>query len=261
MSDSVTLLKFVGLVQSGLSCDKAILQLGELPNNPGLRFFLEVARETGSAVNYQISQIANQYRFQEQALERIEVLKAGPSSSTKLMIWLPVIVLGLAQLSGFDVLGLFQTRPSVLYLIAGGLFLLAIAQLVARSLVRRATPSYSYAGLYLMGLAMNSAAGGSLNQMQNRCSDIYSKVLGTSPPDQELFLVAEAIQLVEATGAPVASLLLSQAEILQREEMTRAETKIERLSVRLVIPLGIFVLPAFLLIAILPISFSMLGFK
>ncbi|NBW73379.1 MAG: hypothetical protein EBR26_03085 [Microbacteriaceae bacterium] len=108
---------------------------------------------------------------------------------------------------------------------------------------------------------MNSAAGGSLNQIQNRCLDLYGKVFAVSPPEKELITVAETVQLVEATGAPLADLLLSQAEILQREEMTTAEAKIERLSVRLMIPLGVLVLPAFLLIAIVPISFSMLGFR
>ena len=261
MQDSITLLKFVGLVRSGLSSEQAIVQMGGSPENSSLRYLLEVARETGSAVNFQISQVAEQFRFQERAFERISVLSAGPSSSSNLIIWLPLIVLSLAQLSGFDVLGLIATKPMILYSIAAGIFLLAFARVVARTLVRKVSPQPSIIGLYLMGLAMNSAAGGSLNQIQNRCLDLYAKVFAVSPPEKELTTVAETVQLVEATGAPLADLLLSQAEILQREEMTTAEAKIERLSVRLMIPLGVLVLPAFLLIAIVPISFSMLGFR
>jgi tight adherence protein B len=73
--------------------------------------------------------------------------------------------------------------------------------------------------------------------------------------------MAQVALLVEQTGARVGDLLRRQAEQLQRESLTQSEIQIEKLSVRLMLPLGLAVLPAFLFLTVIPLMFAMLGPK
>jgi tight adherence protein B len=139
--------------------------------------------------------------------------------------------------------------------------LLLLARALSNRLIRRAKPKDTNIGFYLMGVALESTGGASLNQAQNRALDIYAKVFAKDPTPEELTAMAQVALLVEQTGARVGDLLRRQAEQLQRESLTATEIQIEKLSVRLMLPLGLAVLPAFLFLTVIPLMFSMLGPK
>jgi tight adherence protein B len=139
--------------------------------------------------------------------------------------------------------------------------LLLIARALSARLIKRAKPKDTNIGFYLMGVALESSGGASLNQAQNRAADIYKKVFGADPARDELKAMAQVALLVEQTGARVGDLLRRQAEQLQRESLTQSEIQIEKLSVRLMLPLGLAVLPAFLFLTVIPLMFAMLGPK
>lgn len=76
--------------------------------------------------------------------------------------------------------------------------------------------------------------------------------------------VAQALELKEAlgfaalTGAPSSSILYTQAARIRRENFRAAERKAAALGVRLVIPLGLCSLPAFICLGVLPVLLGML---
>lgn len=262
MSDALTLTKFAGLLRSGVDLDKAIEHIGGIPNDAsGLRYLLEVARDAGSKVAYEIDVVADLFMFKERSLQRIAVAHASPKASARLVIWLPLLTLGLAHLVGMNILEAITTKPIMLLSLGFGLLLLLLAKILSARLIKRAKPVDSAIGFYLMGVALESSGGASLNQAQNRATDIYLSVFGSNPSNEELTAMAQVALLVEETGARVGDLLRRQAEQLQREALVAAEIKIEKLSVRLMVPLGLAVLPAFLFMTVIPLMVSMLGPK
>jgi len=262
MSDSLTLTKFAGLLRSGVDLERAIEHIGGIPEGPsGLSYLLEVAKDAGASVANEIDVVADLFTFKERSLQRIAVAHASPKASAKLVLWLPLITLVMAELAGMNVIGALITKPIMLLSLSFGLMLLLIAKSLSNRLIKRAKPKDTNIGFYLMGVALESSGGASLNQAQNRATDIYVKVFGANPATVELKAMAQVALLVEQTGARVGDLLRRQAEQLQRESLTASEIQIEKLSVRLMLPLGLAVLPAFLFLTVIPLMFSMLGPK
>ena len=108
---------------------------------------------------------------------------------------------------------------------------------------------------------MNLGAGGSIENSRTLATGMFQKVYGISPEETEIAAFREIAELSEQTGNPAGELFRRQADILQRLEQLEIGKRIEKLSIRLLLPLGLLVLPAFILMALVPLSFSMLGFE
>lgn len=260
MTESITLNKFAGLLRSGVPMDKAIHFIGGIPENEsGLKYLLRVAMHSGAKVANEIDVVADLCYQRQRSIERIHVVHAGPKASARLVLWLPVMTLVLGQVSGLDLLGALGARPIVLLSIGLGALLLLLARLISSKLIRKALPTESYLGFYLMGVALEVAAGSNLNQAQKSAYEIFVSVFAKPPAKAEEIAMAEITNLVELTGARVGDLLRAQALNLQQEIAVANELKIERLGVRLMLPLGLAVLPAFVCLAVIPLMATMFG--
>jgi len=259
MPDSLLLIKLAGLLRSGASIEVGLKHIGGMPKAKELRYLLQLCQLIGSAVVSELEQVASFYSAKEVALEKIKVSQAGPKASTRLMIWLPALTLGLAQISGFDLVGAFLKTPALLFSLSLGIILLAIARMLSQRLVSNSTPSGEPIGLLLIGIALAASGGAELGQAKRLALAEYKKVFESEPSAEELKALAEVELLVVDTGAKVAELLRRQAAVLQRSAIIAAELVIEKLSVKLLLPLGLVVLPAFVFIALIPLMASMLG--
>lgn len=67
-----------------------------------------------------------------------------------------------------------------------------------------------------------------------------------------------ALTFVATTGAPSAAVLLAEAAQLRRRRAREAERRAAALGVRLVVPLGLCALPAFLALTVVPLLLSLL---
>lgn len=76
-------------------------------------------------------------------------------------------------------------------------------------------------------------------------------------PD-ELLALRDALGFAAVTGAPSAAMLYAQASRLRREQFRAAERRAAALGVRLVVPLGLCSLPAFVCLGIVPVLLAML---
>jgi tight adherence protein B len=61
------------------------------------------------------------------------------------------------------------------------------------------------------------------------------------------------------TGSSLRDLLIAQASVRRSQSFASQRLTIERLGVRLMIPLGLVVLPAFVLIGVVPVTVGMLA--
>lgn len=261
-SDSLKLTKFSGLLRSGLSIEQALAKIGGIPNDsPGVRYLLEVSRDSGSAVANEIESVAVLLGARERFSQRIRVAHANPKATARLVIWLPVISLAMAQLVGWNVIGTLSEKPIVLLSFIFGLGLLLTSKLVTNRMLNRVQPEETATGFYLLGVALETSGGANLFQAQQRASKIYSDFFDQTPPEAEVMEVVQIEKLVQETGARVSELLIRQAQSMQDAELIKTEIKIEKLGVKLMIPLGLGVLPAFLFLAIVPLMVTTLGSK
>lgn len=74
----------------------------------------------------------------------------------------------------------------------------------------------------------------------------------------EVVRLRDALAFAALTGAPSASILYAQAARERREQFRAAETRAAALGVKLVVPLGLCSLPAFICLGIVPVLIAML---
>ncbi|UXM90968.1 type II secretion system F family protein [Paenarthrobacter sp. JL.01a] len=74
----------------------------------------------------------------------------------------------------------------------------------------------------------------------------------------EVLRLKEALAFAALTGAPSASILYAQAARERRESFRAAEKRAAALGVKLVVPLGLCSLPAFICLGIVPVLIAML---
>lgn len=71
--------------------------------------------------------------------------------------------------------------------------------------------------------------------------------------------VAEVVALSESSGLPAAALLRARADDLRRARAAAHGRAVRRLGVQLVLPMGLCLLPAFVLLGVVPVVVDLLG--
>ena len=81
---------------------------------------------------------------------------------------------------------------------------------------------------------------------------------GSGPVPAPVLALKEALDFAAKTGVPSAAILYAQAARLRREQFRDAERRAAALGVKLVIPLGLCSLPAFVCLGIVPVLLALL---
>jgi tight adherence protein B len=259
MSDSLVLTKLAGLLKAGVSLDQSLKEIqGVSKQSLGLKYLLAVAKDAGSGVADEIEYVAELFQARERAFQRIEIAHASPKSTARLMLWLPVLILAMAQFLGWGVLDSINQRPIVLVSIAVGVALLLISKVISSSLLKRAKPAESFIGFLLLGISLEMSGGANFHKAHQRAESIYMEIFKSTPSSEELKALQQVSQLVEQKGARAINLLRKQAKSMQDDALLTTEVKIEKLGIRLMLPLGLGVLPAFVFLAIVPLMVTTL---
>jgi tight adherence protein B len=262
MSDSLQITRLIGLLKAGVNLEDSLEQIASTAQSSlGLKYLLQVSRDSGSAMASELEFVAELFESRERARQRIEVAHASPRSTARLMLWLPLVILGMAQFLGWGVLDSLIERPIILISIFVGLILLLISKAITSGLLKRAKPEDSFLGFYLLGVSLHVSGGAHLVQAQLRALSMYEDVFECQPPSVEQSVLNEIADLVEQKGARANELLRKQAKLMQEQSQLEAEIKIEKLGIRLMVPLGLGVLPAFVFLAIVPLMVTTLGAK
>ncbi len=74
----------------------------------------------------------------------------------------------------------------------------------------------------------------------------------------ELLALRDALGFAAVTGAPSSAILYAQAARMRREQFRSAEKRAAALGVKLVVPLGLCSLPAFVCLGVVPVLLAML---
>lgn len=219
----------------------------------GLSAAWDVATEAGSPLASTLHRFASSLRGLADNERAARIALAGPQATSRMVLALPVVGLLFGFMLGFDTIGtLFTTPPGIACLIAGSALML-VARAWSARLMRSAGAPTSVPGLGFDLMAIAVSGGSSIARARAAVDDaVATHGLAVDDVDDILALSASA-------GVPAALLLRSAAEQARREARASGQQRAEKLSVTLMLPLGLCVLPAFMLLGVAPMMIAVVS--
>lgn len=218
---------------------------------------LDVAEGTGAPLAAALDRLAGTLVDVAEVRRDAGTALAGPVATGRTVLLMPGAGLLLAAGLGFDPLRILTTTvPGAACLVVGAA-LVAVGWRWNRALVRRAMPRDPAPGLVLDLVAIAMSGGASVPRavaVVRRAAERSGISAGA-----ELEAVGSVVALAARSGAPVAVLLRSEADRVRRDARTWAERAAARLAARLMLPLGVCILPAFLAVGVVPMLLAVVS--
>lgn len=221
----------------------------------------DLAEESGAPLAASLERIAQTLGRLAEVDQRRTVLLSGPIATIRTVVALPPLSLALGWLLGFDPFRVFLGPWGWLLLVSGISFLLAGSGW-GRGLVRRAVGSRAVSGLEfdLAEIALGGGAGTSV--LRRRIVDAVDRVGAEWIRFDDLTDCSPLVQCLGsagATGAPISDLLAGESRRRVAASLSEMERACERLGVRILLPICACILPAFVVIGVVPVVISMLA--
>ncbi|SDZ40030.1 type II secretion system F family protein [Herbiconiux ginsengi] len=215
-----------------------------------------VATEAGSPLARCLGDIADSLRAVGGVERETAAALAGPAATTRLVAVLPLLSLASGWLLGLDTGTALLGSPAGIVCLMTGLLLMVGGRFWSGALLRRARRVDPAPGLMLDLVAVAVAGGGSLPQAKCLVTEtMRSFGLDTQ---RDAAAVESVLALAARSGAPPGELLRSEAGRVRRDSVSRATERAAALGTWLMLPLGVCVLPAFLLLAVAPVLLGVL---
>ena len=157
---------------------------------------------------------------------------AVPIATRKLLLWLPGLSLVIGQLAGFGTIAAIF-HPIGLIALVLALLLIAIGVRWSGRLLAPLLLEPTHPALELIQFSLRLSSGASLKQ-------------SVGPG------VSELISLSRQTGAPLQELVQHEIDLVTQRALQDSMTQAKRMSIELLVPMALTVLPAFLILTIVP---------
>ncbi|MFJ6678762.1 type II secretion system F family protein [Microbacterium sp. NPDC091382] len=232
---------------AGGSAASALSERGDAWRQIGIAW--QVATVVGAPLAMSLRGLAEALRDAHQARDDVRTALAEPQTTARLISWLPLVALGLGAALGFDPFSALAT-PAGAVCIGGGGLLMLVTHRWTRALVARAQPGEQIPGLDAEVIAIALSGGVSIP----RAIEVAAAASGCEPSEATQAVLA----LSRSAGAPAVELLRADAAARRQAARTEGRLRAATLSGRLLIPLGVCTLPAFLLLGVGPMLLSVL---
>ncbi|MCH6230055.1 type II secretion system F family protein [Microbacterium sp. CFH 31415] len=210
-----------------------------------------VATTVGAPLAESLRGLATALRDAQEAADDVRVALAEPAGTARLMGWLPLVAVALGAALGFDTLGTLLGRPLGVACLLGGGVLIIAARCWSAHLVRRARADAGIPGLDAELFAIALSGGVSIERATAIVADAGGRGADAS--------TAAALALSRSAGVPAVELLRSTAELARHRSRIDGRLRAAQLSSRLLLPLGVCTLPAFLLLGVAPMLLSVMS--
>lgn len=210
-----------------------------------------VATTVGAPLADCLRGLAVAVRDAHETADDVRIALAEPAGSARLMSWLPLAGVALGVALGFDVLGAFTRNPLGIVSLAAGLALVVIARRWTARLVTSATTAERAPGLDAELVAIALSGGVSIE----RAHLLVTQHTGASPAAA----TDDVLALSRSAGVPAVELLRASSALARHRARVDGRLRAARLSTRLLLPLGVCTLPAFLLLGVAPMLLSVLS--
>ena len=239
-------------------CEIEIQNLSE-PQQKQFQLVWGLATTLGGPVVMALTRIADVFDRQQRNLNEVQLAFAGPQSTSRLVTGLPLVALVLAQLVGMNPAAAITGSALGLVSVALGVGLLAIGHQWSKRLLAKAVPQTLDPGAFIDCVLIGLQAGLPLQVARLKAQSSYQEIFLEASSEQDELALDEAAELSRKSGAALTEILLANADRFRDELRYEISGRIARLGIKLMIPLGVAVLPAFILISIVPIAISLLS--
>lgn len=258
---AATVHRVAALAAGGLPLERAWDLAGSTPEaaddaaGGSVSAVLAVAEASGAPTAATLERLAGLLRERAAQRRALEAALAGPRATARLVALLPLVGLGFGAALGLDIVAAALGGGLGTWSMLLGALLLGVAWWWSRRIVAAAARGPSAPGLPLDLVAVALAGGGSAAAARRSAA---AALEGAEVDPADWTAVDGALGLAERAGVPVRGLLLAEATAARTRARLEAEARAQRAGVRLALPLGVCVLPAFTLLAIVPLVVSML---
>lgn len=216
---------------------------------------LSVADESGTPLYRALWALADALRDRVSVEAEIRSIVQAPRQTTLLLLALPPLSLVVAGTLGVNALG-FLTGSTFGWLLLGLAVLLYTAAIVWMGrLVTQLMPDSGYLSPARDLLAVASQ-GGALPEVAaarvNRVLIEHGLAQSDSADIQSLTALSRRV------GIPISTLSVAEATWARHQARAEAAEAAQSLSVRILLPLGLFILPAFVAVGVVPVIFTLL---
>jgi tight adherence protein B len=230
--------------------DARSLGIAEAEAWRGLAAAWAVATDAGAPLAPTLRSLAVSLRELAQAQRDIRVALAAPAATARMVMVLPVVGVLFGMALGFDTLATLTTTPLGLACLAVGSVLLLVANRWNRRLIRGAQPRQLTPGLEYDLTAIAVSGGAALERARAAVDNAVQRFHLTRDAAEG---VESVLALSQRAGVPAAELLRGEAEEVRRRARSEVSERAAALSVTLLLPLGVCVLPAFMAVGVLPL--------
>jgi len=261
MSADLAVLEVSALLRSGTGqiAARNYLQTDELTEFQvkQFQFIWEVATESGGHLALALDRLADVFRAQQRQFSELRIAFASPKATSNLILLLPLVAVLFSELLGLSALGASFGTALGAVSVGLGLLLLIVARISSLRMLDRAKPREADPGSFLDAVAIGLSAG--LNpKAAAAMARTKSKVLfGEDVPADQLNIFWEAVKVSEQSGIALHGLLLARADALRHRLWSNHRSQLAKLSISLLIPLGLAALPAFVFLAVVPVGIGL----
>lgn len=209
-----------------------------------------VATTVGAPLAESLRGLAAALRDAQEAADDVRVALAEPAGTARLLAWLPLVAVALGAALGFDTFGALLGHPLGIACLGAGAVLIVAAQCWTTALVRRARAEPGVAGHGAELLAIALSGGVSID----RATALVEN--GDAEADAS---TGDILSLSRSAGVPAVELLRASAALARHRARIDGRLRAARLSARLLLPLGVCTLPAFLLLGVAPMMLSVMS--
>lgn len=205
--------------------------------------------EIGAPLSLTMTLLAQTYRELAGIEREVESAVAGPRIATRVMLTLPALSVVLAGGLGMNILSFYFANALGTLCVISGALLTGIGWWWSRRMVRRvatnAIPREIEATVIVSGLRVGVGVQTTVETLTGW--------LGSLAPISGVERVEKLEAMSLTWGVPLADLLLSEVQQSRDAAVARVRKQCAELTERLLIPLGACVLPAFVLLGVVPI--------
>lgn len=221
-----------------------------------------VAHEAGAPLASTLRELAVTFRDQAQLERDLEVALSGPRATARMVGLMPAIGVLFGALMGFDTVNtLLFTVPGVACLVVGGALMFAGARW-SNALVARAAAGRGSTGLLAQLTAIAMAGGASSERARTLAESALERYAASEAQgahSADAAVIDGVLALSRRAGVPAAELLRSEAQQARLAARSDRQQRAAALAVTLMMPLGLCVLPAFMLLGVVPLLISVLA--
>lgn len=261
MSANLAILELSALLRSGASASSAIKQFQEQElsafQKQQFRFIWNVARESGGNLALALIRLGEVFEAQQKQNSELKIAFASPRATANLILLLPILALVFAELLGLSALSAsFQTSLGALA-VGAGLVLLVVARIISLRMLEKAKPKEADPGAFLDAVVVGLAAGLGAKSAANLASRIARDIFNEETPSEQLRILFDAVAISEQSGIALTGILSARADALRHRLWNARRTDLAKLSISLLLPLGLAALPAFVFLAVVPVGIGL----